>query len=92
MSKYLVAAAVLASGACVADQRAGPVGMANPASVYCIQLGGVPETRKDSQGAEAGYCRLPGGRVVDEWALFRGEVPGQPPAHPAPISAPKQQP
>jgi putative hemolysin len=28
-------------------------------------------------GGEAGYCRLPDGRVVEEWELFRTEGPKQ---------------
>ena len=51
-----------------------PVGLANPASVYCVEQGGTLETRTEA-GGEAGYCRLPDGRVVEEWALFRAEGP-----------------
>jgi putative hemolysin len=46
--------------------------MGNPASAYCISVGGRLEIRKDAQGGEAGYCHLPDGRVVEEWQLFRG--------------------
>ena len=35
------------------------IGLANPASVYCEQKGG----------------KLPGGEVIDEWALWRREHP-----------------
>lgn len=47
------------------------IGMANPASVYCEKIGGQTMVKKDSTGAEAGYCRLKDGQVVDEWALYR---------------------
>lgn len=47
-----------------------PVGMANPASVHCVKAGGRIEIRKGADG-ETGYCHLPDGRVVEEWALFR---------------------
>lgn len=63
--------ALLALSACnsteVPEQR---VGMANPASVYCANQGGRVELRDEAAG-QAGYCHLPDGRVVEEWALFR---------------------
>lgn len=47
------------------------VGMANPASVHCNAIGGGFVTRKDKAGNEYGFCRLPDGRLCEEWALFR---------------------
>ena len=44
--------------------------LANPAAVFCVQSGGKSEIRNGPQG-ERGFCRLPDGRVVDEWAYFR---------------------
>ena len=44
--------------------------IANPASVFCVQSGGKSEIRKGSRG-QYGVCRLPDGRVVEEWAYFR---------------------
>jgi uncharacterized protein len=46
------------------------LGLANPASVYCQQQGGKLEIRHESHG-QVGYCHLPSGQVVEEWALFR---------------------
>ena len=51
------------------------VGLANPASVYCIQQSGTLEIITDVSGAQAGMCHLSGGVVCDEWAYFRGECP-----------------
>jgi len=48
-----------------------PVGMANPASVHCREIGGRFAIRKDKAGNEYGFCRLPNGRLCEEWALFR---------------------
>ena len=48
-----------------------PVGIANPASEHCISLGGELEIRTDADGSQSGWCHLPDGRVVEEWALFR---------------------
>ncbi|WP_296243327.1 MULTISPECIES: DUF333 domain-containing protein [unclassified Psychrobacter] len=48
-----------------------PIGKANPASVYCIDQGGQSLIKKDSKGAEIGYCRLPNGTMVNEWDFYR---------------------
>ncbi|OBQ69935.1 putative hemolysin [Mesorhizobium erdmanii] len=48
-----------------------PVAMANPASVHCGEIGGRLVIRKDRAGNEYGFCRLPKGRLCEEWALFR---------------------
>ncbi|MCX6694234.1 MAG: DUF333 domain-containing protein [Methanomicrobiales archaeon] len=47
-------------------------GIANPASVNCVNLGGTLEIRKDKDGGEYGVCVL-NGSECEEWALFRGE-------------------
>ena len=47
------------------------VSLANPASVFCIQSDGTSVIKTDSQGAQAGYCRLSDGRLVDEWQYYR---------------------
>jgi putative hemolysin len=44
--------------------------LANPASVFCAQSGGKSEIRKGPRG-QFGVCRLPDGRVVNEWSYFR---------------------
>ncbi len=46
-------------------------GMANPASVFCKDLGGESITKKDAKGGEYALCNLPDGRSVEEWKLFR---------------------
>jgi putative hemolysin len=43
---------------------------ANPASVFCVKSGGKSEIRNGPKG-QYGVCRLPNGRVVDEWAYYR---------------------
>jgi putative hemolysin len=48
----------------------GAWALANPASVFCAKSGGKSEIRKGPRG-QYGVCRLPDGRVVDEWAYFR---------------------
>jgi putative hemolysin len=44
--------------------------LANPASVFCRKAGGKSEIRRTAAGSY-GVCRLPNGRVVDEWTYFR---------------------
>lgn len=48
-------------------------GMANPASVYCGQVSGTLEIKKDATGGEYGMCTFANGTSCEEWALFRGE-------------------
>ncbi len=48
------------------------IGMANPASTFCIDNGGTLTTVKTDAG-ESANCTLPSGVVCDEWKLFRGE-------------------
>ena len=44
--------------------------LANPASVFCAQSGGKTEIRNGAHG-QYGVCRLPDGRVVEEWSYYR---------------------
>jgi putative hemolysin len=48
------------------------IGMANPASTFCIESGGTLEIVETPEG-QIGNCTLPNGTVCEEWALFRGE-------------------
>ena len=43
--------------------------MSNPASEYCISKGGSLKIDKNLDG-EVGYCILPNGQMIDEWAFF----------------------
>ena len=46
------------------------IGMANPASVFCVQQGGTVRITNTPQG-QRGDCVLPDGRVIEEWQFFR---------------------
>ena len=75
-SRLLSAAGfLLTCGACATDEapEAPAAGVANPASVYCIEQGGRVEIRKLPDGGEVGYCVFPDGTECEEWAFFRGE-------------------
>ena len=52
-----------------------PNSLANPASGYCIQVGGKLEILKREDGAEYGVCLFEDNKKCEEWALFRGECP-----------------
>lgn len=74
MRKFAVIALVLFSAGCVQDEmgKEQRIGTPNPASAYCVAQGGTIEIRKEANG-QVGYCRLPDGLVIEEWALFRAE-------------------
>ncbi|WP_336930537.1 I78 family peptidase inhibitor [Acinetobacter tandoii] len=46
------------------------IGMANPASTFCVEQDGKLEIRKEANG-EVGYCDLPNGKIIEEWQFFR---------------------
>jgi putative hemolysin len=50
-------------------------GIANPASVYCVQQGGKSEIREGESG-QVGVCVMPDGTECDEWDFFRTKVCG----------------
>lgn len=78
--KWMIAMLPLAMAGCAQTQPtqpAHPVGMANPASVYCQQLGGTRVPIQSPQGVRT-ECKLPSGETLDEWALWRRDHPNKP--------------
>lgn len=57
-------------GECKPDNM---LNMPNPASEYCLDIGGKLEIRQDKNGNEVGVCKFPNKVECDEWLLFRGE-------------------
>lgn len=55
------------------------VGLANPASVHCVEQGFKSEIRTAPDGSQSGVCIFPDGSECDEWAYFRGECGPTPP-------------
>jgi len=51
------------------------VGLANPASVFCVEQGGQSEIRTADDGSQSGICILPDGTEVDEWDYYREHHP-----------------
>lgn len=64
----IIASAALT--ACSHQPAQQPVGMANPASVYCLQQHGSLALMKEDKGT-VGYCTLPSGEKIEEWKLYR---------------------
>lgn len=52
------------------DSKQAKLGLANPASQYCVDQGGKLEIVKEAND-EVGFCHLANGEKVEEWALFR---------------------
>jgi len=49
------------------------VGIANPASVYCIKQGYKEQIITSSDGSQYGVCIFNDGSKCEEWAYYRGE-------------------
>ena len=54
-----------------------PIGLPNPASVYCIEQGGALETRADADGNQSGFCVFPDGSEKNQWDFWRENHPAQ---------------
>lgn len=52
--------------------------IANPASVFCEEIGGKSIIKKDKQNNDIGVCQFKNGKEVDEWKLFRAQELGRP--------------
>lgn len=71
--KPAIVIGMLALAGCASPSPSkAPVGMPNPASVYCAEQNGKLEIRRGPDG-ESGYCHLPDGRVIEEWEFFRSQ-------------------
>jgi len=55
------------------QQESQGAGLANPASVNCLDKGGIEENRTDSNGGQYGVCKFSDGSECDSWKFFRGE-------------------
>lgn len=55
---------------CSSSESDQAAAIANPASEYCVKMGGKLEIVKDESG-EKGMCHLPDGTLIEEWELFR---------------------
>lgn len=75
MKMIMMAAATLIVTACAPhSDKPQQIGMASPASLYCEKIGGKLDIVKGLDG-DMGYCTLPSGERIEEWALFRRDNP-----------------
>lgn len=51
-----------------------PIGMANPADVYCTKIGGELNAKENAAG-QYSTCTLPNGQEIESWELFRRDHP-----------------
>ena len=66
-----------------------PIGMPNPASVFCEEQGGRLEIRTGADGGQFGVCIFADGSECEEWAFYRGECqPGLPAGDATAVPAP----
>lgn len=70
--KLAIAVIVVFAGLCAFSAAKPVLAMANPAAVYCKDLGYEYIVEKTSDG-EFGFCKLPDGSKVEEWKFFSGE-------------------
>lgn len=66
----LLAVAMAGAGAVQAQ-----LGMANPASVNCVQKGGTVRIETAPGGGQYGVCVFADNRQCEEWAMMRGHCP-----------------
>ena len=50
------------------------IGKPNPAAVNCRKLGGTSEITVNKRGDEYGWCKLPTGKICEEWALLQDKA------------------
>ncbi|KQC03570.1 MAG: hypothetical protein APR53_00975 [Methanoculleus sp. SDB] len=72
----IAAATVLLAPPEEMEPPGGPsAGLANPAAVYCTEMGYGYEIRTDAAGNQYGVCILPDGTERDEWEVYREAHP-----------------
>ncbi len=75
MKALLPLAMIAALAACTTEKdEPSMIGMANPASVFCVEQGGTSKIVKTPAG-ETGMCTLPDGTEVEEWEYYRANNP-----------------
>lgn len=63
---------VIAFAVCAALTGPGRAfALGNPASAFCVAMGGQSILAKLPDGGTIGLCSLPGRKIVEEWTLYR---------------------
>ncbi len=56
--------------ACATAQKS-PIHLSNPASEFCVEVGGESVRKTDTNGKEYGVCRFADGNEMEEWEFYR---------------------
>ena len=74
MCRYCSIAALMLLGGCATGEGGGESQnqMTQHAAEYCESVGGKTEVQETRLGTGR-YCRLPDGRVENQWQLYRKE-------------------
>ncbi|MDH4222992.1 MAG: right-handed parallel beta-helix repeat-containing protein [candidate division Zixibacteria bacterium] len=70
-----IALNIVLTGYCEAsknNEKEGPIGMANPATVYCIEMG-YEYKITDGPSGQSGVCIFPDGSQCDGWDFLNGK-------------------
>lgn len=57
------------------ESRDAKTSLANPASVNCVQKGGIDVIKNKPDGSQYGLCFFEDNMACEEWAMLRGECP-----------------
>jgi putative hemolysin len=73
LATAVVVVGVLALGGVACGSDGDKPNIANPASEFCEAQGGTVDI-VDEAGGQVGYCVLPDGTRVEEWAYYRANA------------------
>ncbi|MGL4673360.1 MAG: putative hemolysin [Wohlfahrtiimonas sp.] len=68
---FILSCTVVLSGCLSSQNDESQVGMANPASTYCIEQGGESILKMSKSGDQYGVCHFSNGREIEEWKYYR---------------------
>lgn len=69
---WMLAVAVCLGGCVQSIPQQQSSGLANPAAVYCEELGYTNEAREDESGGVYGVCIFPDGSECEQWDFLAG--------------------
>ncbi|MEZ3501485.1 DUF333 domain-containing protein [Pantoea sp. KPR_PJ] len=74
LSAALITAGLQLTACAQQHSQPRPLNMHNPAADWCIQSGGKLSQVQTDKGV-IGYCTLPSGERIEEWALYHRDHP-----------------
>ncbi|MFW2176454.1 MULTISPECIES: DUF333 domain-containing protein [unclassified Moraxella] len=72
-SLFLIISASITLIACTQHTKPMPSisKIANPASEFCVKVGGKSAIKTDTKGNQYGVCQFSNGQEADEWEFYR---------------------